>query len=49
MRICSCVGLCVGGYLPVLAWGASDFGLQSLFFGVVGGCVGVWVGHRLEN
>jgi hypothetical protein len=49
MGICSFVGLCVGGYLPVLAWGASDLGFQSLLFGVIGGVGGVWVGHRLTN
>jgi hypothetical protein len=47
--ICSFVGLCVGGYLPVLAWGASDFGFQSLLFGAIGGCVGVWAGVRLSQ
>jgi hypothetical protein len=47
--VCSTVGLLAGGYLPVLAWGASDFGFQSLIFGVIGGCAGVWAGHRLTN
>jgi len=47
--ICSCVGLFVGAYVPVLAWGASDFGFQSLLFGAVGGIAGVLVGQRLTS
>jgi hypothetical protein len=47
--ICSFVGLFAGGYLPVLAWGASDFGFQSLLFGAAGGIAGVVVGHRLTT
>jgi hypothetical protein len=47
--LCGFIGLCVGGYLPVLAWGASDFGLQSLLFSLIGGIAGVWVGYRLSN
>jgi len=49
MGMCTTVGLIAGGYLPVLAWGASDFGLQSLLFGAVGGCAGVFVGRRLTS
>jgi len=49
IRMCSCMGLLVGGYVPALAWGASDFGLQSLLFGAIGGVAGVWVGYRLSN
>jgi len=49
IRICSFMGLCVGGYVPVVAWGASDFSLQSLVFGALGGLAGVWVGYRLSN
>ena len=49
VRICSFIGLCVGGYVPVVAWGASDFSLQSLLFGAIGGAAGVWVGYRLSN
>jgi len=47
--LCSFVGLCIGGYVPVAAWGASDLGFQSLFFGVIGGVAGVWVGYRLSD
>jgi hypothetical protein len=47
--MCSFIGLCVGGYVPVVAWGASDFGFESLLFGVIGGAAGVWVGYRLSN
>ena len=47
--MCSFVGLCIGGYVPVAAWGASDFGFQSLLFGVIGGVAGVWVGYRLTD
>jgi hypothetical protein len=43
------MGLCVGGYVPVVAWGASDFGLESLLFGAIGGLAGVWVGYGLSN
>ena len=47
--MCSFIGLCVGGYVPVFAWGASDFGFQSLLFGAIGGAAGVWVGYRLSD
>ena len=46
--ICAVVGLTVGGYIPVL-WGASAFGLTSLFFGALGGFAGVWIGVRLSD
>ena len=49
IRMCSFIGLFVGGYVPVLAWGASDFSLQSLVFGALGGVAGVWLGYRLSN
>lgn len=44
--ICATVGLFVGGYVPAL-WGASSFSMQSLFFGVLGGIAGIWVGVRV--
>jgi hypothetical protein len=47
--MCSFVGLCIGGYVPVAAWDASDFGFQSLLFGLIGGVAGVWVGYRLTD
>ena len=49
IRISSCIGLFVGAYVPVVAWGASDFSIQSLVFGAIGGVAGVWVGYRLSN
>ena len=47
--MCSFMGLCVGGYVPVVAWGSSDISLQSLLFGAIGCVAGVWVGYRLSN
>jgi hypothetical protein len=40
------LGGLVGGYVPVVLWGASSLGVQSLLFGAVGSVVGVLVGAR---
>ena len=44
--ICALFGSIVGGYVPVVLWGASSLGVQSLLFGAVGSVVGVFVGAR---
>jgi hypothetical protein len=40
------LGGLVGGYVPVVLWGASSLGVQSLLFGAIGSVVGVFVGAR---
>jgi hypothetical protein len=47
--MCGGFGMLVGGYVPVLLWGASDFSVSSLLFGALGGIAGVWVGARLGS
>jgi hypothetical protein len=42
------VGSTAGGFLPSL-WGASSWGLQSVFFSFVGGVAGVIWGARLSE
>ena len=41
--MCALFGSVVGGYVPVLLWGASSLGVQSMLFGAVG-AVGSLVG-----
>ena len=45
--LCVLVGSTVGSCVPAL-WGASEFGLTSLFLAAVGGVAGVFVGARLS-
>ena len=47
--ICALFGSIVGGYVPVLLWGASSLGVQSLLFGAVGAVAGVFVGARIGD
>ncbi|QQR77243.1 MAG: hypothetical protein IPJ67_03800 [Candidatus Moraniibacteriota bacterium] len=37
------VGSSVGGYVPVL-WGGSVFSIASIFWSMIGGFVGIYVG-----
>ena len=46
--LCAGFGSIVGGYLPEL-WRASSFSISSLFFGLVGAGVGIWLGVRLSD
>lgn len=46
--LCAMFGGFVGSYVPTF-WGASDFSLQSLVFGAVGGIAGIWLGVRLTG
>jgi len=41
-------GTTLGSYIPVL-WGGSLLSLTSIFFSVVGGIVGIWLGYRLSK
>lgn len=47
--LCGGFGMLVGGYVPVVLWGAGDFSLSSLLFSAVGGVAGVWAGARLGD
>jgi hypothetical protein len=42
------VGSFAGSYVPVL-WGDSAFSLSSLFFGAVGGLIGIWAGYKIAD
>jgi hypothetical protein len=46
--LCGGFGCLVGSYVPVL-WGSSSFSLTSIFFGLLGGAAGVWLGFRLSD
>jgi hypothetical protein len=46
--LCATFGGFVGSYIPTF-WGASDFGMQSLLFGAIGGVLGIWLGVRLSG
>ena len=41
------IGGILGGYLPVVLFGASGFSLLSLVCGFVGCIVGAWLGWKL--
>jgi len=42
------VGSTIGSYIPLL-WGGSLLSLASIWFGVLGGIVGIWIGYRLSE
>lgn len=42
------VGSFAGSYIPSI-WGASAFSLSSMFFGAVGGIIGIWVGYKVAD
>jgi hypothetical protein len=42
------VGSTIGSYIPLL-WGGSLLSLASIWFGVLGGIVGIWIGYRLSK
>lgn len=41
------LGGLVGGYLPVVMWHSSSFGVASIVGGIVGGFVGLWAGFKV--
>ena len=42
------VGSFAGSYIPLI-WGDSAFSLTSMLFGILGGCIGVWAGFKVDN
>lgn len=40
------VGSSIGSYAPAL-WGAGFLSFSSVFFGSVGGFLGIWTGYKL--
>jgi hypothetical protein len=40
------VGSTIGGMVPML-WGGSALSISSVFFGAVGGILGIWAGYRI--
>ncbi len=42
------VGSSLGSYFPVL-WGGNLFSLSSIFWGAIGGLVGVWMGYKIGS
>jgi hypothetical protein len=45
--LCAVAGSTIGSFVPDL-WGGSSMSLSSLFFTLVGGIAGVWLGARLS-
>ena len=43
------LGGLVGSYVPVVLWGASSLGVQSLLVGGIGAVIGVVLGARLAE
>lgn len=41
------IGSSIGGYVPTLLWNADILSLSGLFFGLVGGLIGIWAGYRI--
>lgn len=42
------LGSTVGSYVPLL-WGGSVFSFTSIFFGVIGGLLGIWLGYQVSK
>ncbi len=42
------VGSTIGSYIPAL-WGGSVLSFTSIFFSVIGGLVGIWLGYRVSK
>jgi len=40
------IGSAIGGYIPVL-WGGEMLSLSGVFFSMIGGVAGIWVGYRI--
>jgi hypothetical protein len=42
------VGSVAGSYIPLI-WGDSVLSLSSLFFGALGGFIGIWAGYKIAK
>ena len=42
------LGSFAGSYIPVI-WGDSAFSMTSLFFGALGGIIGIWDGYKVAD
>ncbi|BBD67413.1 hypothetical protein NIES4072_52920 [Nostoc commune NIES-4072] len=42
------VGSTIGSYIPAL-WGGTVLSFTSIFFSVIGGLVGIWLGYRVSK
>jgi hypothetical protein len=45
--LCTAFGFIVGGYIPAV-WGAA-FSVSTIFFSLLGGVAGLWLGIRLSD
>ena len=45
---CALLGGTFASFIPTL-WGGSEMGLSSLFFGLLGGIAGIFIGARLAG
>lgn len=43
------IGGIIGGYLPVVLFGAGSFSIWSILGSLVGGLGGIWVAVKLSN
>ena len=42
------IGMSVGSFIPSL-WGSSVFSISSVFFSLIGGFAGLWLGYKMAN
>jgi hypothetical protein len=40
------IGSFIGSYIPLI-WGDSALSMSSLFFGALGGSIGIWAGYKM--
>ena len=43
------VGGAIGGYIPVLFFGVSEISMSAIFWGLVGGLLGIWGAFKLSR
>lgn len=49
MYIILTVTMFIGGYLPVLLWGADPLGGWSILGGLIGGIIGIWIYFKIRQ
>lgn len=47
--LCMFIGGSLGGYLPIVLWGAPGFSFSTLFGNALGAIVGIYVGFKLTR
>jgi hypothetical protein len=47
VMISAMVGYYAGSYVPVFWGGGGIFSFSSIFFGMIGGFLGIWAGYKI--